>query len=108
MGMCRVCIAMPLAMCRVYQVLPAECHLSGRELELVFDKSDFARMEIIGQFNLGFIVARLRDDLFIVDQHASGTMSLCASPHEMIFVTVGRAQKGQAPDTSQIRCAYAF
>lgn len=29
------------------------------------------QMEIVGQFNLGFIVARLEDDLFIVDQHAS-------------------------------------
>ena len=28
-------------------------------------------MQIIGQFNLGFIVARLDTDLFIVDQHAS-------------------------------------
>ncbi|PLW30354.1 hypothetical protein PCASD_16108 [Puccinia coronata f. sp. avenae] len=40
-------------------------------------KSDFEHMEIIGQFNLGFIIARRRDestsadDLFIVDQHAS-------------------------------------
>ena len=28
-------------------------------------------MHIIGQFNLGFIVARLGQDLFIIDQHAS-------------------------------------
>lgn len=28
-------------------------------------------MEIIGQFNLGFIIARLDDDLFIIDQHAT-------------------------------------
>lgn len=28
-------------------------------------------MEIIGQFNLGFIIARLNNDLFIIDQHAS-------------------------------------
>lgn len=28
-------------------------------------------MEIIGQFNLGFIVTRLRNDLFIIDQHAT-------------------------------------
>lgn len=55
------------------------------------DKADFARMEVVGQFNLGFIIARKRsgvfgtqgkrratasesithDDLFIVDQHAS-------------------------------------
>ena len=40
-------------------------------LERVFRKSDFSRLEIIGQFNLGFILARLGDDAFIVDQHAS-------------------------------------
>lgn len=34
-------------------------------------KEDFLAMEIIGQFNLGFILTRLGDDLFIVDQHAS-------------------------------------
>lgn len=28
-------------------------------------------MQIIGQFNLGFIVAKLDSDLFIIDQHAS-------------------------------------
>lgn len=28
-------------------------------------------MEILGQFNLGFIIARLNSDLFIIDQHAT-------------------------------------
>lgn len=28
-------------------------------------------MEIIGQFNLGFIIAKLDSDLFIIDQHAT-------------------------------------
>lgn len=28
-------------------------------------------MEVVGQFNLGFIIARLNNDLFIVDQHAA-------------------------------------
>ena len=28
-------------------------------------------MEILGQFNLGFIIAKLDNDLFIIDQHAS-------------------------------------
>lgn len=28
-------------------------------------------MQIIGQFNLGFILAKLDDDIFIFDQHAS-------------------------------------
>lgn len=29
------------------------------------------QMEILGQFNLGFIIARLGQDLFIIDQHAT-------------------------------------
>jgi DNA mismatch repair protein PMS2 len=55
-------------------------------LARVIRKDDFARMEVLGQFNKGFIIARLRhpaedsskrsaapasDDLFIIDQHAS-------------------------------------
>lgn len=28
-------------------------------------------MDIIGQFNLGFIISRLCSDLFIIDQHAT-------------------------------------
>lgn len=41
------------------------------ELERVFSKEDFKNMAVLGQFNLGFIIARLGKDLFIVDQHAS-------------------------------------
>jgi DNA mismatch repair protein PMS2 len=44
---------------------------ASRELERVFRKDDFSRMRVVGQFNLGFILAALGDDLFIVDQHAS-------------------------------------
>ena len=40
-------------------------------LEKVFLKSHFLEAEIVGQFNLGFIIARVHDDLFIFDQHAS-------------------------------------
>ncbi|KXH32072.1 DNA mismatch repair protein MutL [Colletotrichum nymphaeae SA-01] len=52
-------------------------------LSLIISKSDFAKMTIVGQFNLGFIIAvrhaaRDRDgdavgddELFIIDQHAS-------------------------------------
>lgn len=29
------------------------------------------QMKIIGQFNHGFIIARLNEDVFIIDQHAS-------------------------------------
>lgn len=38
------------------------------ELERLFRKEDFCRMKVIGQFNLGFIVGKLDEDLFIVDQ----------------------------------------
>lgn len=46
-------------------------------LSRVIHKEDFLTMEVVGQFNVGFIIARRRtdyddmDDLFIVDQHAS-------------------------------------
>ncbi|XP_059659544.1 DNA mismatch repair protein PMS1 isoform X2 [Cornus florida] len=41
------------------------------ELERLFKKDDFSRMKVIGQFNLGFIIGKLDQDLFIVDQHAA-------------------------------------
>ncbi|KFY59606.1 hypothetical protein V496_05641 [Pseudogymnoascus sp. VKM F-4515 (FW-2607)] len=52
------------------------------KLSLTIHKSDFAKMKIIGQFNLGFILAsrtshgddstnKASDDVFIIDQHAS-------------------------------------
>ncbi|KAG6901142.1 hypothetical protein C0995_016557 [Termitomyces sp. Mi166 len=57
---------------------------AAKALARIIDKKDFTTMDIIGQFNLGFIVTRRRkavnddefagtvmDDLFIVDQHAA-------------------------------------
>ncbi|GAB2220772.1 hypothetical protein Droror1_Dr00008444, partial [Drosera rotundifolia] len=41
------------------------------ELQRIFRKNDFRRMQVIGQFNLGFIIAKLDQELFIVDQHAA-------------------------------------
>lgn len=41
------------------------------ELERFFSKEDFGRMQVVGQFNLGFIIGKLDQDLFIVDQHAA-------------------------------------
>eukprot|EP00743_Colponemidia_sp_Colp-15_P012401 GILK01014096.1.p1 GENE.GILK01014096.1~~GILK01014096.1.p1 ORF type:complete len:772 (-),score=150.38 GILK01014096.1:125-2440(-) len=45
--------------------------VEDRQLDVAFQKTNFRKMEIIGQFNLGFIVTRLGSDLFIVDQHAT-------------------------------------
>eukprot|EP00026_Physarum_polycephalum_P002224 Phypoly_transcript_02229.p1 GENE.Phypoly_transcript_02229~~Phypoly_transcript_02229.p1 ORF type:complete len:950 (+),score=182.31 Phypoly_transcript_02229:39-2888(+) len=41
------------------------------ELTRVFKKEHFNHMEVVGQFNLGFIISRLGKDLFIIDQHAA-------------------------------------
>ncbi|KAG2651966.1 DNA mismatch repair protein PMS1-like [Panicum virgatum] len=41
------------------------------ELDRLFSKDDFGEMEVVGQFNLGFIIGKLNLDLFIVDQHAA-------------------------------------
>ncbi|KAJ2008544.1 ATP-binding mismatch repair protein [Coemansia thaxteri] len=40
-------------------------------LSRLIHKSDFTRMSVVGQFNHGFIIARLDNDLYIIDQHAS-------------------------------------
>ena len=45
--------------------------LAASELDRVLNKETFLKMQIVGQFNLGFIITRLHDDLFIIDQHAS-------------------------------------
>lgn len=36
-----------------------------------FSKSDFSKMQVLGQFNHGFIICHLGSDLFIIDQHAT-------------------------------------
>ncbi|XP_063993159.1 mismatch repair endonuclease PMS2 [Diachasmimorpha longicaudata] len=42
-----------------------------RELQKGLTTESFTKMKIIGQFNLGFIIAQLDGDLFIIDQHAT-------------------------------------
>lgn len=41
------------------------------ELQKEISKNMFNQMNIIGQFNLGFIITQLNHDLFIIDQHAT-------------------------------------
>jgi len=50
------------------QIRPEESTNAEEELRKEFSKQDFLQMRIIGQFNLGFIIGQIRDDLFIVDQ----------------------------------------
>lgn len=50
---------------------PKNCKDAEEELQKNISKAEFEKMDIIGQFNLGFIITKLNNDLFIVDQHAS-------------------------------------
>jgi DNA mismatch repair ATPase MutL len=55
--------------------LDADNEVAEKELSRNITKKDFGLMNVVGQFNLGFIIARLdkhgTSDLFIIDQHAS-------------------------------------
>nr|XP_008162803.1 mismatch repair endonuclease PMS2 isoform X2 [Chrysemys picta bellii]XP_042716026.1 mismatch repair endonuclease PMS2 isoform X2 [Chrysemys picta bellii] len=53
------------------KISPGDNKTAEDELRKEISKEMFAKMEIIGQFNLGFIVAKLNSDLFIIDQHAT-------------------------------------
>jgi DNA mismatch repair protein PMS2 len=53
------------------KISPENNNAAEEELTKNITKESFAKMEILGQFNLGFILTKLGDDLFIVDQHAS-------------------------------------
>ncbi|TRY68853.1 hypothetical protein TCAL_03216 [Tigriopus californicus] len=53
------------------KIAPEDNSQAEQELARHFDQGNFKEMQILGQFNLGFIITRYADDLFIVDQHAS-------------------------------------
>ncbi|XP_076756903.1 mismatch repair endonuclease PMS2 [Xylocopa sonorina] len=53
------------------QIESSQASTAENELKKQLTKDSFLQMEIIGQFNLGFIITRLKEDLFIVDQHAT-------------------------------------
>ncbi|KAI8090250.1 uncharacterized protein B0P05DRAFT_329885 [Gilbertella persicaria] len=45
---------------------------AANALNRIISKPDFARMQVLGQFNLGFMITCLdNQDLYIIDQHAS-------------------------------------
>lgn len=53
------------------EIKPESNKSAEEELEKQIAKNDFKEMDIIGQFNLGFVITKLHNDLFIVDQHAT-------------------------------------
>ncbi|XP_075557192.1 mismatch repair endonuclease PMS2 isoform X3 [Dermacentor variabilis] len=52
-------------------ITPSDNAAAENELSRQISKDMFEEMKIIGQFNLGFIITQLGEDLFIVDQHAA-------------------------------------
>ncbi|CAH3020417.1 unnamed protein product [Porites evermanni] len=53
------------------KIAPESNSSAEKELTKNIIKDRFKGMEVLGQFNLGFIIAKLDNDLFIIDQHAS-------------------------------------
>ena len=51
--------------------------LSGLVCAEAITKEDFLRMEVLGQFNRGFIICRLGLHVFIIDQHAADEKYRC-------------------------------
>lgn len=53
------------------KISPDSNENAEKELQKQISKEMFKQMSIVGQFNHGFIITKLKSDLFIVDQHAS-------------------------------------
>ncbi|XP_060802680.1 mismatch repair endonuclease PMS2 isoform X3 [Amyelois transitella] len=53
------------------EINPVHNKKCEEELSREISKDSFRQMKVIGQFNLGFIITRLGEDLFIIDQHAT-------------------------------------
>ncbi|XP_040922852.1 mismatch repair endonuclease PMS2 isoform X2 [Toxotes jaculatrix] len=53
------------------KINPGENQSAEEELKKEINKDMFKDMEIIGQFNLGFIITKLNSDIFMIDQHAT-------------------------------------
>lgn len=52
-----------------------DTQIAEQTLTLNVSKSDFFGMTVIGQFNLGFILVRRNNEIFIIDQHAADEKS---------------------------------
>jgi len=56
---------------QVYENNNKDALYAAPALSTVLTKNDFTEMEVLGQFNLGFLICKLGKHLFIVDQHAA-------------------------------------
>lgn len=53
------------------RINPEQNDRAEAELRKELSKDSFNSMEIVGQFNLGFIITKLSNHMFIIDQHAT-------------------------------------
>ncbi|XP_059180366.1 mismatch repair endonuclease PMS2 isoform X2 [Centropristis striata] len=53
------------------KINPGDNQSAEEELKKEISKDMFKEMEIIGQFNLGFIITKFNSDIFMIDQHAT-------------------------------------
>ena len=53
------------------KIAPESNSSAEKELTKNISKDMFKGMDVLGQFNLAFIIAKLDNDLFIINQHAS-------------------------------------
>eukprot|EP00760_Papus_ankaliazontas_P029646 PhM_4_TR4330/c0_g1_i1/m.73648/K10858/PMS2; DNA mismatch repair protein PMS2 len=65
-----------------------------QDVTRILDVGDFADMRVLGQFNMGFIVTQLGEDLFVVDQHAADEKknfeSLMTTAEQSVVVVIYR------------------
>lgn len=54
-----------------YAIHPTFNPVAEQELKLQIERESFKSMQVLGQFNNGFIITRLNKHLFIIDQHAT-------------------------------------
>lgn len=54
-----------------YAIHPTFNPVAEQELKLQLERKSFKSMQVLGQFNNGFIITRLNKHLFIIDQHAT-------------------------------------
>ncbi|KAG7260546.1 hypothetical protein CRUP_024738 [Coryphaenoides rupestris] len=53
------------------KISPGDNQSAEEELRKEISKDSFKDMQVLGQFNLGFIITKLNSDLFMIDQHAT-------------------------------------
>lgn len=54
-----------------FAIHPDFSRVSEEQLKINLSRQSFVNMDIVGQFNRGFIITRFNDHIFIIDQHAS-------------------------------------